>query len=712
MIANFTGPCHSFRNMARAARLACCSLLALMLISCGGGGGSSGKSTSGSSSTDSTGSTTATTIKAHAIAVLFSSPTLPSAGTAATAVTVTAQVSDANNNALGGVPVTFTADSGLLAVTLATSSSSGIATATLNTAGNQTNRVINITATGGGVTGKGTINVTGTTVRASSAPTALTINTLSRFTFNLQDSGGNNIVNVPVTFSATAGNTVAPDPLDAGTAAAPVTDSNGNVTFDITPTAGGSGTLSVSAEGASATAAFTTTSQSLSVTLTDPTTSPATVVSVSPQPIPEYTSTSCIQVDSAYAVNGTPTAGTALVTTSRGVLYTDKVCSIPLSAASVPFTAGKMQTLYLSSLTAGTATVAVSEMSGTVAGPTQSASVTFIAQLNSAVLPNITLTAFPDIVAANTNSVNPTAQFSVLTATVRDGTTNNNLVQGVPVKFTLVTDSSGGYISPAVVTTQANGQAQANYYPGAGTTAQNGVKVLAAIQSTVATNSTQISLTVAGQALFVTAGTGNTVDSTETTYSQVWSVFVTDSAGNPVQGATVDGQLVATSYTKGNMKFDSGWIIDPSTQPVDGFNLAGTASGPWCPNTDIANDGVWSPINPPPAWQIYYPSVYPLDPSLEGTVYQHLMPGIPGNVTSSGVTDASGHATLTLTYPKDHAIWTNAELTVHASTLGTQSSASASINPLQGAAADYASQTVSPPGFYSPYGVNNCVTAF
>ncbi|HSY26673.1 MAG TPA: hypothetical protein VK832_04150, partial [Burkholderiaceae bacterium] len=68
-------------------------------------------------------------------------------------------------------------------------------------------------------------------------------------------------------------------------------------------------------------------------------------------------------------------------------------------------------------------------------------------------------------------------------------------------------------------------------------------------------------------------------------------------------------------------------------------------------------------------------------------------------------------ATLNVTYPKNHAVWTNVILTATAATLGTQSSGTAIFN-LQGLAGDYSSETTAPPGQTSPYGINNCETAF
>ncbi len=368
-----------------------------------------------------------------------------------------------------------------------------------------------------------------------------------------------------------------------------------------------------------------------------------------------------------------------------------------------------MTSLYLNTLTSGMATVSVSETTGSVTGPTQAATVVFNAQLTATNAPNLTLNASPSVVAPNTNAADPTAQFSVLTATVRDGTTYNNLVAGVPVAFSVVTDSSGGYVYPPVVVTQANGQAQANYYPGQVSTPQDGVDITATLENyTTKVVKTPISLTVGSQALFVTLGTGNTLTAPDaTTYQQLWAVYVTDAAGQPVQNATVTATLEATTYTKGVMIFTSstGWIIG-SGQPTDGVN-----GSIWCPNTDPTGSGVWSVTDP---IQIFYPYPSALDPASvtnNHTDYPVVMPGIPGNVTSGVATDANGYALLTVTYPKDHSYWTNVSLVATAATLGTQSSSQANFQ-LLGLAADYASSEIAPPGKTSPYGVNNCETAF
>ena len=81
----------------------------------------------------------------------------------------------------------------------------------------------------------------------------------------------------------------------------------------------------------------------------------------------------------------------------------------------------------------------------------------------------------------------------------------------------------------------------------------------------------------------------------------------------------------------------------------------------------------------------------------------------PGNVAvaspTSGTTDANGRFDVKVTYPRDHAYWTEVTLVASTTVQGTQSSTSATF-VLQGAITDY-SCSVGPPGPTSPYGVAN-----
>ena len=79
----------------------------------------------------------------------------------------------------------------------------------------------------------------------------------------------------------------------------------------------------------------------------------------------------------------------------------------------------------------------------------------------------------------------------------------------------------------------------------------------------------------------------------------------------------------------------------------------------------------------------------------------------PGNVAvvspASGITDDNGRLDVKITYPRDHAYWTEVSLVASTTVQGTQSSTSATF-VLVGAITDYQC-SVGPPGPVSPYGV-------
>ena len=123
---------------------------AMLLAACGGSssslkGGSTSSGTGSTGGTGTTGTTTTTGPTVAAVTVTTSSPTILSDGS--TSATITALVRDSSNNLVAGVPVTFSATSGGVAVTQATTDATGAALATLSSAGDPSLRAITVTAT-------------------------------------------------------------------------------------------------------------------------------------------------------------------------------------------------------------------------------------------------------------------------------------------------------------------------------------------------------------------------------------------------------------------------------------------------------------------------------------------------------------------------------------------------------------------------------------
>jgi hypothetical protein len=280
---------------------------------------------------------------------------------------------------------------------------------------------------------------------------------------------------------------------------------------------------------------------------------------------------------------------------------------------------------------------------------------------------------------------------STLIAVVRDGTPANNLVKGATVQFSIVADPSGGnLLAPFTAVTGSDGVARAVFVGGPADGGQQGT-VLQARLADLAYAASTTALTVNKKALSIQFGTGNSViEFSPTVFQQDFTVFVSDSAGNPVKDVSLSATAWATHYIKGG--YD--WIPDSPGIPASpgvpaipgplepGLWLQDTAV--ICPNEDVLRKGLYE---------------FAFDVNGNG----RLEPGLPLGMTVNGKTDALGMATLSLRYPRDRANWIIAELTVTGTVAGTETMARRS-GRLPGLAKDYADRKVSPPGEISPYG--------
>jgi hypothetical protein len=269
---------------------------------------------------------------------------------------------------------------------------------------------------------------------------------------------------------------------------------------------------------------------------------------------------------------------------------------------------------------------------------------------------------------------------STLIAVVRDGTSANNLVKGATVQFSIVADPSGGnLLSPFSAVTGSDGVARAVFVAGPADGGKDGTMIEARVAGLPYT-SALTSLTVNKKALSIQFGTGNSVMLfSPSVFQKDFSVFVSDSAGNPVKDVAISVAAWATRYRKG-------WFL---YTPDDASK--GNTPGQWkqiitmaCANEDIQRKGLYETA---------------FDTNGNGL----LEPGIPLSVSSSGKTDAMGLAVISLRYPRDRAYWVEAELTVTGTVAGTESLARSKLW-LPGLGSDYADPNVSPPGSFSPYG--------
>ena len=573
--------------------------------------------------------------------------TLASSG--GTSVNVIAFVKDANNAVVQNASVTFSANSGALGAMTVNTNVQGQATVSLGTGGDASLRTIRVTASAGGQTASVDIGVSGTKLSLNAFST-VNLRTTSDVVVKLVDSSGNPLVGKSVTFISQ----VNPLTVKGGGGSPALTDNNGQLILSYNAQSGSSDSISVKAQGDSVLLPITINASNFTINAV----SGANVV------LATLSTNACYAVSVHSDVAGVPQAGNVRISTSRGAIYQDSNCTAPLQSPLA--LVGGNAIAYVQASGAGvTSLTAKYEGSGVSA----QSDVEFIAPLTAQA--TISVQADPAVIGVNT--AGSSAQRSALRAIVRDGTAQNNLVKNAQVAFSLQSDPSNGSLSsPSVVSTDSDGVATVSYVAGQASTGVDGVVVYAQLQG-VSSNAAAVKLTVTKKALFISAGSGNTLDGSDSsTYRKTYTVFVTDAAGNPVPDVIITAAAWPRHYYKGYLQYSQAaqsWVVAAS--------LA-------CENEDKDRSGIFNPNN---------------DTNQNG----RLDPGIPLNLTTGGKTDSTGTAVVTMTYPRDRANWLDVELTIRGNSSGTEATY-VGYTLLPGLASDYSSLAVAPPGVVSPYG--------
>lgn len=576
--------------------------------------------------------------------------TLASSG--GTAVNVIAFVKDANNAIVPNASVTFSADSGALGATKVNTNAQGQATVSLSTGGDASLRTIKVSATAGAQTASTDISVSGTKL-AVNAFSSINLKTTTDMVVKLVDSSGNVLVGKPVTFSAQ----INPLTVKGGGASPALTDNNGQLVLSYNAQSGTSDTITIKGQGDSVVMPVAINAANFTINAV----TGANVV------LTTLATQTCYAISVHSDVAGTPQTGNVRFSTSRGAIYQDAGCATPLLAPLA--LVGGNAIAYVQAVGAGRTSLTASN-EGT--GVSVQADVEFVAPLTPQA--TITLQADPAVIGANT--AGSTSQRSTLRAVVRDGTAENNLVKNAQVGFTIQSDASGGSLSsPSVLNTDGDGMASVSYIAGQASTGVDGVVVQAQLQG-VSNSSATAKLTVTKKSLFISAGSGNALDGSDSsTYRKTYTVFVTDAAGNPVPDVIITAAAWPKLYYKGYLQYSdaaTSWVV---AQQLD------------CPNEDQNRNGM-------------------LDANEDENKNGYLDPGIPLNLSTGGKTDSTGTTTVTLTYPRDRANWLNVELTIRGNSSGTEATY-VGYTLLPGLFSDFNRKDVSPPGVKSPYGQAN-----
>ena len=611
-------------------------LLMVSLAACGGGGSGAGAQASGSSGGGSSGTDPA------AVQVTTSVPSIGSDGRST--ATITAIVKDASNRSMANQDVKFsTTDSGsVLQVVNARTDLSGTATATLSIS-DAANRTITVSAATGSLVKTVPVAVTGTQLSLS-GPATLVAQAANEFTVSLRNSAGTAIAGTAVAIKSAAGNTLS--------ATSVTTDAAGQARFTVTGTVSGSDTLSASAAALNASASLPVTVSGTLLSFLDPAAS---------QEVPVTTLQS---VTVRYLVGGLPQAGQSVsFLATRGTV----------TPATATTDASGLATTTITATTAGISTITA--VAGSLSNQQR---VEFVSRTPG----KITLQASPANIGVNLSSSGTSS--SQLIAVVRDSA--DNPVKGAIVSFSALADPSNGRIEPAVATTDSSGVASVAFFPGANSTGNNQIVIKAALPNTAI--SSQASLTASKQELVVRIGTGNQLEATESTkYAMPWTALVTDSAGNPVEGALVQAQLVGVNFFKGQY-FWNGVAWQPSGETISSapFQCASedlNGNLQLDPGEDLNGNGLLDPANV----------------------------AVTRVLAADSRTDKSGFANLQIEYPREYANWATVRLRVTITAIaGTEVFSQRQIT-LPVLASDISAQTVAPPGRVSPFGAtSNCAS--
>ncbi len=469
--------------------------------------------------------------------LLTSSPQIPSDGTGA--ATITALIRDQNNNVMENVAVTFQSNSGALTVSQpGKTDANGIVTATLNTAGDPTNRAISVSALAGtNSQATVTVNVIGTGLTIT-GPSSLPLASTGNYSVVLTTAGGAGIPNQNVAISSARSNGLSATQL--------TTDAQGRAGFTMNATNGGNDTVTATALGISATQPVAVSSDAFKFT----TPAAATEVSLG----------SNVVVTVQWQQNGTGVANSPInFSTTRGTLNAAQANTDGTGSASVTVSANNAGPAVITAVNASNTSVQLQ--------------IEFVATTPA----TLELQADPFTV--------PTNGQSTLTAIVRDAA--GNLVKNQHVNFVL-TDTTGGSLSVAQAVTNSQGRAQTFYNASSTTSRVDGVIVNAAVQGLPAVTDVAM-LTVAQREVFISMGTGNEIfPENSAQYRKEWVVQVTDAQGNGVDLVNLDVSILSQRYWDGTRVWNTKiWETVPGTEALP---LAG------CTDEDINNrNGILDP---------------------------------------------------------------------------------------------------------------------
>lgn len=283
----------------------------------------------------------------------------------------------------------------------------------------------------------------------------------------------------------------------------------------------------------------------------------------------------------------------------------------------------------------------------------------------------------------------PNGQTNII-AKVRDS--NDNPVKGVVVNFELE-NPSGGTLNTPNTTTNDKGEATVTFTAGPNDTGTEKVQVVAKVPAEYTgfngERTQTLNLTVGGEAVFISIGTGNVIQElTSTTYAIPHQITVTDATGAPIANKEIKLSVWPVNYYKGFYVFSEErklWIAQYTAE---------------CSNEDANQNGVLDPWENNKTGNALSHLDYPagIEVDVEDNGDGKLWPGNPVTLsTSTLTTGADGIAYFNVLYGQNYANWLRVKLTAKAQVSGTESKADRLFS-LPASSEDLSNDKVSPPG--------------
>jgi len=650
--------------------------ISLVLSACGGGGSSGtsahgtgfGSNTSAANTTSTTG-TTATQTDTAATGDVASSPEVSSLviysssrsllsdadaddeTNGSNPVTIYMMAKDTNNIALAGVTFTPSVTSGATLFP-GTVSGDGILTTWRLVPDEPRNQTVEVSVTAGEITEKMSIDIIGTAIQLD-GPESISMDKPTTYTVKLKDAAGNGLASQPIDINSSL------------LTESFITNSEGEAQFDIQPTVGGDYTINANALGSSDSKSITVSPNAFNLS------GSASELSVG-APTADKTAH---QINLNWTADGAPQSGKVIhLSATRGKITVDGQ-----ETGQVTTDANGVASFNIESSTAGATVITATDNTTYLS---TSLALEFVATEPH----TLNIQADPSLIAA--------LGTSTILAQVKDE--NDNPVKNQVVVFNL-NDTVDGTLSSSKAQTDSSGQASVVYNAGKATSAKDGVVITSHIEGAPSVPSDLTTLTVGGKAVRIVFGHDELITENSPFYEKTFGVIVTDNAGNPVAGKKIDFTVAPTHYLKGYLEYyeaASQWGVaierDASRNPILDNNGNTIPVLTQCVSEDTDKDGS-------------------LDRGEDYNANGKLEPTNSTTIIGNSVTDASGQATVKISYPQNHAWWEIIKLTAQVTVDGTEYIQKIDMK-LHVLTSDV-KQEGDPPNRYSPYGIGDCKLA-